>query len=607
LFAYTRREIDAGMKGFFDELKRRNVLRVGAAYLAASWLVVQLMDSLLPIFALSETVGRPIVVALVIGFVPALLITWFFEMTPDGLRYDSEIDHDKAPVQSRSGFDRTVIILLILAVGYFAIDKYTGADGVTQLADETDIGDRSIAVLSFADLSPDKDQEYFSDGLAEELLNLLAKIPSLDVASRTSSFAFKGKKVSIEEIGTQLRVEHVLEGSVRMSGDRIRITAQLIKSDDGYHVWSDTYEREFDDIFEIQDEIAAEVVDALRIRLLDTAPRARTAIPEAYSQYLQARYLHRQYSPESMEKARGLYERVIELDPSYAPAYTDVSSIYMNLAMNNLIQPDEGIAKARRSAQTAIELDPEFASGYSQLAWIAQVYDGDLKSSALFYERAIALDPKNAAVLGNAAVLAEALGQLDTSIALKKNLTIKDPTSSIAFNNLGLAYYYANRLQDAENSFRTTIVLSPNYIGAHYRLGTVLLMRENYAEALDAYEREPDEEYRIKGRALAHFALGNRSEADTALAELIEKFGEQYPTEMAHVYAYRGEIDDAFNWLNVRFETATNEPWGEGRLEPLLANLHNDDRWQAFLVRMKVSDAQLADIEFNVPLPELTE
>ena len=603
------------MGRWFDELKRRNVFRVAAAYLAGAWLVVQLMEALLPMFGLEETAGRPIVVFLAVGFIPALVLSWFFEFTAGGLRSQADLDRETdGGERSHRGLDAIIVVFLSLAVGYFAVDKFLIDPARDRVMVEAAVEEAmsappesSIAVLPFLDLSPENDQEYFSDGLSEELLNLLARIPELKVASRTSSFAFKNQNVSIEEVAQALSVGHVLEGSVRMSGNRIRVTAQLIRADDGFHVWSETYDRDLDDVFVVQDDIAGEVVDTLKLSLLNPQPRARVTDTDAYNRFLQARYLLHQYTPDSMSRAMALGREVVEIDPDYAPAWGLLSSIYINQAMNNVMVVHEAMDLAREAAQRHVDLDPEGSFGYSQLAWIAHIYDGDLASAALFYEKALELEPDNPALLGNAAVLAEALGQLELAIELKEFLAAAQPTNPISHNNLGLSYYYGDRLDEAEDSLRTTVVLSPDYIGAQYRLGNVLLLREDYEAALDAYQREKDEEYHIKGLALVHFGSGNMEAADAALQTLIDDWGDQYPSEVAHVYAYRGELDNAFEWLDRRFEQGGPGSWGEQRLDPLFRNLHDDPRWDAFLVQMDVSEDQLREIEFNVSLPETTE
>lgn len=602
---------------FIAELKRRNVLRVAAAYLAFCWLLVQMMETLFPIFELSETLLQPLIIVLGVGLAPVLILSWIYELTPDGVKLDAEVDRSTAAAEvSRTRLDTAIMSLLVLAVGYFAFDKFVldptrDAEEVRsarqEVVDEIRTAeiDKSIAVLPFVDLSPDNDQEYFSDGLSEELLNLLAKIPELRVAARTSSFAFKGKNQNVSEIGEALRVGHVLEGSVRMSGDRVRVTAQLIKAEDGYHLWSETYDRSMDDIFAVQDEISAKVVDVLKLTLLSERPRSFETVPEAFEKFLQAKYMQQQFTTDSMQNAEQLYRETLELDPGYVPAMTDLCSVYLNQAQSGGRDPDDATRLARELALNAIRIDPNFAPAYNQLGWITHVYDDDLSAAADYYEKALSLQPTNPSIAGNAAVLAEALGRLDEAIALKKFLADRAATSAIAHNNLGLAYFYANRLIEAESSMRTTVALSPEYIGAQYRLATVMLLRGKAEQALETYELEVDDEYRVKGRALAMFALDRTEESDAALTELTEGWGDQWPTEIAHVHAYRGEIDEAFQWLDRRAAQGGSS-WGEQRLNRLFDNLHDDPRWEPFLEKMNVSADQLSQIEFSVTIPEQT-
>jgi len=600
------------MLRLYDELKRRNVIRIAAAYLAGAWLIVQLIESLLPMFGVAETAGRPIVIVLVIGIIPAVLLAWFFQFTPAGLRTQDEVDldSDTAPQANRT-FDAIVIGVLFVAVSYFAVDKFVFEPSRVEVMVETAVEDalsapidRSIAVLPFIDLSPNQDQEYFADGLSEELLNLLAKIPDLKVASRTSSFTFKNRDVQIEEVAESLSVGHVLEGSVRISGDRIRVTAQLIKAADGFHLWSETFERKLDDVLHVQDEIATQVVQELELTLVDPLPKTRKTDGDAYSLFLQANHLNQQYTPESMLRSVEVLKRVLEIDPDYVPALTRMAGVYMNLASTNTMHSGEAMTLAKEAADRAIELDSTYAFAYSQLGWIAHMYDGDLKAAARNYALALELDPGNPGIIGNAAVTAEALGRLDDAIRMKEYLVAMAPESAIASNNLALAYYFNGQLEKAEETIRTTLLLSPDFIGASYRLGKILLFQGRHEEALVAFEEEPDEEYKLKGQAISLHALGRAEEADATLALLVDDWGEHYPTEIAHAYAYRDERDAAFEWLEIRYERGGEGTWGEQRLDLLWENLHDDPRWQEFLVRMNVAEEQLRDIEFDITVPE---
>src|SRR6476659_602123 len=263
----------------------------------------------------------------------------------------------------------------------------------------TAIPERSIAVLPFVDMSAGKDQEYFSDGISEELLNLLAKIPQLQVTARTSSFSFKGKETSIPEIARTLHVANVLEGSVRKAGNNVRITAKLIKAGTDTHLWSQTYDRKLDDIFAIQDEIAADVVKQLKVTLLGAAPKVRTTDPEAYALYLQAVQLGRQNTTEAYKQSDALYRKVLAIDPRYAPAWSELSRNFYNETNMGLLSNKEGFAQAREAARKALAIDSEYAPAHARIGFIAMSGDNDLASAALHLERALALDPADLEVL----------------------------------------------------------------------------------------------------------------------------------------------------------------------------------------------------------------
>ena len=321
----------------FSELKRRNVLRVGIAYLAGSWLLIQILETLFPIYGRDEASIQIVVTILAIGFIPALIISWVFELTPEGLKKDADVDRD---VTVSKKFDRVVVTVLVLALAFFAYDKFVldPARDAEIIETETErartealfesYGDKSIVVLPFANMSADPEQEYFSDGITEELLNLLAKIRELRVISRTSAFYFKGKDVEISTIAERLRVDHVLEGSVRKAGNRVRVTVQLIDARTDTHLWSETYDREFDDVFAIQDEISAHVVDQLKITMLGDLPQVEQIDPEAYSRYLQARHMVHSGQLDTLQLAEQLLNEVLEVDPDYVPALDTLILVY---------------------------------------------------------------------------------------------------------------------------------------------------------------------------------------------------------------------------------------------------------------------------------------
>src|SRR5213082_2103119 len=324
----------------------------------------------------------------------------------------------------------------------------------------TGIPEKSIAVLPFVNMSDDKANESFSDGISDELLNLLAKIPQLQVTARTSSFSFKGKGVAIPEIARTLHVANVLEGSVRKAGNSLRITAQLIKAGTDTYLWSQTYDRKLDDIFAIQDEIAADVVRQLKVTLLSAAPKARTTDPEAYALYLQAKQLGRQFTAEAFQQSDALYRKVLAIDPRYAPAWAGLAENFTNEAGQGLLSNKEGFAQSRDAATKALTIDPKYAPAHARLGWIAMFGDNDLAGAAKHFNRALTLDPADLGVLRNSATLLQSLGRQDEARALDETVVRRDPVNVTALFNLGYDQRMAGRLDAAIASFRTVLSLA---------------------------------------------------------------------------------------------------------------------------------------------------
>jgi TolB-like protein/Flp pilus assembly protein TadD len=467
----------------------------------------------------------------------------------------------------------------------------------------TAIPEKSIAVLPFVDMSAGKDQEYFSDGISEELLNLLAKIPQLQVTARTSSFAFKGKETGIPEIARTLHVANVLEGSVRKAGNSVRITAQLIKAGTDTHLWSQTYDRKLDDIFAIQDEIAADVVKQLKVTLLGAAPKARTTDPEAYALYLEAVQLGRQFTAETFHQSDALYRKVLAIDPRYAPAWYGLARNFGNETGQGLLPGKEGFAQAREAAVNALAIDPDYAPAHASLGYVAMYGDNDLAGAALHLERALALDPADQSVLTTSATLLQSLGRLDEALALEEAAVRRDPVNVAALFNLGYYQRMAGRLDAAIASFRTVLSLSPSNGGAHCQLGVALLLKGDAKGALAEIEQETSEIYKMIGLPMAYHALGRKADSDAALAALIAKHEKDGPSNIASVYAFRGEADQAFAWLDKAIE------YGDGGLgeivtDNLFDKIHADPRWLSFLRKLGKAPEQLAKIEFKVTLPQ---
>src|SRR5882757_6584343 len=337
-------------RNFFAELKRRNVIRTAILYLGAVWALAQGISQLGPSLGAPEWALRWFLVAAAIGFPFWIAFAWFFEFTPEGIKRESEVEpHESITHHTGRKLDFAIIGVLAIAVVLLVTDRFVLHHGVNEEA-AIPVAEHSIAVLPFVNMSDDKSNEFFSDGISEELLNLLAKIPQLQVTARTSSFAFKGKEVAIPEIARTLHVAHVLEGSVRKAGNSVRITAQLIKAGTDTHLWSQTYDRKLDDIFAIQDEIAADVVKQLKVTLLGAAPKARTTDPEAYALYLQAVQLGRQFTAEAFQQSDALFRKVLAIDPRYASAWDGLATNFSNEVSQGLLPSKEGYAQAREAA-----------------------------------------------------------------------------------------------------------------------------------------------------------------------------------------------------------------------------------------------------------------
>lgn len=582
--------------GLVSELKRRNVFRMAVLYLVGAWLVMQVAEVIIALANLPYWIGPIILAVLSVGFPISLIFSWFYEITPEGLSLETDVESGKSITHiTGRRMDVLVISLLCAAVVLFSYDKWW-AHGPAEL---------SIAVLPFQNMSNDPDQEYFSDGISEELLNSLARIPELSVISRTSAFSYKGKDVRLSEIARELNVAHILEGSVRKVGKEVRVTAQLIEASSDTHLWSQTYDRTINDIFLIQDEIAKEVADQLRITLLGNPPemQMQDIDPEIYALFLRARYLSRQGTDESWGQSIKLFQEILAIAPTHAAAWDGLAYVYINQTNNSQRPIQEGYELARDAASKALVLDPKYALAHARLGWIAMHYDGDLQKAANHYERALALAPTNTVIIFGAASLAMTLDRIDTAIELEKYATLHDPLYAVGHNNLGDSYLSARQYQKAIDSFRAALSISPGYVGAHYRIGVAHLLDEKLDLALREMEQENFEAWRLLGLAMTYHALGQVDESDAALAGLIGKYEKDAAYNIAYVFAFRGDSDLAFQWLE-KAVLYSDPGLAEIANEPLFDNIREDTRWLPFLETIGKSPRQLYAIDFNVTLPK---
>ena len=575
--------------GLVLEMRRRNVFRMAALYLVAAWLIMQVAGVLIDLAKLPHWIGTTTLWLLAVGFPIALFFSWLYEITPAGISLERDIEPGESITHvTGRRLDFLVISLLCAAVILFAYDKWWMPGPAQQ----------SIAVMPFENMSDDPGNEYFSDGISEEILNLLSQVPELIVISRSSAFSFKGQNLDLPTIADRLNVAHILEGSVRWSGDQLRITAQLIEVETDRHLWSKSFDRELEDVFAIQDEIAAEVVDALKVSLLGGKIESAETDPEVYAAYLQARHLKNFLTEETHKQAEKLLQQALAIDPGFAPAWAELSVVYWRqAAFFSNRDRDEGFELSRDAAQRSLALDPQYGPAYAALAYIEARYDFDFKATYQHIQKALALDQGNAEILLYAGWLEGVFGRLDEAIELTRKSIARDPVDPLKHDRLGILLFRAHRLDEAEESFQMTLSLSPvrsdGLPGAHdgFLRGLMLLARENAPAALVAMNQEAGGGFRLAGMAIANHALADVGASDAALQELI-KTHEMSPRgavgwayQIAQVYAYRGEIDHAFDWLERAYDSR-DDGLLQTLTDPLLVNVHEDPRWDAFLDKM---------------------
>jgi TolB-like protein/DNA-binding winged helix-turn-helix (wHTH) protein/Tfp pilus assembly protein PilF len=451
----------------------------------------------------------------------------------------------------------------------------------------------SIAVLPFVDMSPAKDQEYFSDGLAEQLINDLAKVSGLKVVGRSSAFQFRGKNEDLREVGRKLGVANILEGNVRREGNHVRITADLIKADDGFQLWSQTYDREIKDIFAVQEESARAATGALQIKLLNANGPAisvslRNTSPEAYQAYLQGQYFSGQGpNKEDLGKAVAYSEQAIKLDEKYAPAWALRASAQIAMAEGGLTDVSEGFQKARDDAERAIALDPTLTSAYLALAKTQINCDWNWDAANASITKAAALEPGSIEVLRIRSYQSRILGNLDQAIKLYEQVVALDPLSANSYARLGYLLYAAGRYDEARVTLQKALDLNPQSAGVHLTTDKILVAERNPQQALVEIEKEPSAWGKLTGEVLAYHALGREQDSNAALADLIAKYRTFAAYQVAQVYAYRGESDKSFEWLEHAYKQR-DPGLPEIKSNPLFKNLRHDPRYAELIKKMRL-------------------
>jgi TolB-like protein/DNA-binding winged helix-turn-helix (wHTH) protein len=496
--------------------------------------------------------------------------------------------------EQRSGSSawKTAILVMVPVfviagmVGYFRFARNSSK--------AASLNNTSVAVLPFVDLSPTNDQEYFSEGLAEQLISDLTKVSGLKVVGRSSAFRFRGRNEDLRDVGRKLGVANVLEGSVRRDGSHVRITAELIKADDGFQLWSQTYDREINDIFAVQDEISLAASQALQLKLLASNGRPivanmRSANPEAYQAYLQAKYFSvRGQGKEELDRALSYADQAIKLDPNYAPAWALRSSVQDLMSGVGLLDTTEGSRRARHDAEQAISLDPNLASAYLALAKTQIDFDWDWDAADTYVAKAAALEPGNAEVFRIRSYLAKESGDLDQAIKLYKQAIALDPLRTDSYTGLGYQLYVAGRDNEARAALQKALDLNPRAAFVHLTFGKIFIAEGKPQLSFAEFDKEPLEWGKLTGQALAYHALDRERDSNATLASLIAKHDTDGAYQIAEVYAYRGEIDKSFEWLERAYKQR-DPGLSEMNTDPVLKNIRRDPRYAELLKRVHLA------------------
>ena len=600
-----------------SELKRRNVLRVAAAYVALAWLVVQVLDSLAPMFGISDETARLIVILMAIGLVPALVVSWLFELTPEGFKREGEVDHASADGRAAAKrLDRVIIGVLALAVVYFAVDKFVldpvrdveiAEAAAEQARDEalvSSFGDRSIAILPFADRSPGLDQQYFSDGIAEEIINLLSRVREIRVISRSSSFAFKGQDLSLAEIAARLDVRYVMEGSVRRAGERLRITAQLIDPGTDTQIWAESFDRDFGDIFAIQDEIAAAVVDRLEVELAGAVPKSAVVDPEAYVLYLRAKDLVNRQNWTATQEAEKLLGESLAIDEQNAAAWMLYWPIgQQKIAFAGSTWPEFAV-QVREPLEKALAVDPDNARAKANLVRISyaamSTWDGE--AHALAY--GMSLDPLDPVINRSVGAFLRTMSLGDRAIPYYEYALARDPMSAAAHRGLMLSHFLTGNTEAGLQANRDLRRLTGGAGGLWYR-GMFLLQAGNTDQALADFtawhDAQPDSPHAYYGLAMLALVHGDQTAFEENLAALEQNPGP--PELLASLYAQVGRHEEAIQILDEAIQPPRDFGPGSMGANPLLRELHEHPRWKELLKRRGTHPDQIAEIGLDELFP----
>jgi TolB-like protein len=581
--------------GFFTELKRRNVYKVAVAYAIVGWLLIQIATQVFPFLEIPNWVVRLVIALVAIGFPIALIIAWAFELTPEGIKRTEDAHLPGGSSSNNRIWIYVAVIGAAFSVGLFFVGRYTAprtSSAERERSPPAVAGSppqKSIAVLPLLNESGDPGDEYFSDGLSEELIAALGQIRDLKVIGRSSSFRFKDRKDEPKTIGEKLGVSTLLEGTVRKQGDKVRIVAELVNAADGMELWSRTFDRELKDIFAVQAEIAQAVAASLELTLLGAKDAAATSASTksvgAHNAYLQGHFYFARRNVEDYRKAVGYFDEAIRLDPDYALAYAESSEAWTFIGDLSPEQKKEAWAAAKKDAEKAVAVGPNLAEAHAALGWVRFFSEWKFAEGLVELRRAKELAPANSTANDLLARVLVYLGQIEEAEKLARQAIDLDPLAFFARLNLARILLAEGKLDEADAEARKAAELQPTGAASHRWQVLVAIQRGDGEAAQREAQLEPNEAYRRFELALAHYARGDRAAADAALSEMIAKDRDLLAYQIAEVYGWRGETDKAFEWLQIAFD---NHDTGTLSLliDPLMRGLHGDVRYKPMLEKI---------------------
>jgi adenylate cyclase len=577
------------LQNFFAELQRRNVYRVAVAYGVVGWLLVQIATQVFPFFDIPNWTTRMVIVLLLLGFPVALVVAWIYELTPEGLQRTDEVAPAKSIRRSTGRkIDFVIIGVLLAVIAVMTWQHYWRGKTVAPAS----VPQQSIAILPFIDLSQTKDQDYFSDGITEQIINSLAHIHGLSVVARTTAFSFKNKNMDVREVGRQLGVTHVMEGSVRHGLGKVRVAAQLIDVANGYHLWSETYDSTEKDSLSVQSDVARNVASALRIELhlaeSTQLAKSPTQNPEAYDLYLRGRYLLNKRTVDSIQKGRALFEQSVAKDPRFALGHASIADACILQGIYGVLSSEEAAKQAWPEVSAALAIDDTLAEGFAARAMLLSDFEWNWAQADNDFRKALDLSPNNAAVHHWYAMVLAEQGRFDEALVEIDAAQKQDPLSPIILAAKAKIFLVARRFDKAIGQCRAALDLEPNFGPAFYVLAQAYASQRRFPEAIDAAKK-----YAQLGGdtgtnlllAYVYAAAGMKAEADTIVNAATQPPAHPSGYELATVCAASDQLDDAVDWMLKAIERRSlHVPWT--RVDPRLDKLRSHPRYDEVVAKL---------------------